>query len=70
MELEGRRLGNQRFLLASEDAAFRVTTFSAGAPQDYAKQLWKLLQPSPLKRFYWANVGRHRLDFVTIVREE
>lgn len=70
MELEARPLGNQRFLLASEDAAFRITTFPTGAPQDYGKQLRKLLRPSPLKRFYWANVGRHRLDFVTIVREE
>ena len=68
MVMEGRSLGNQRFLLASDNAAFRMTTFPDGAPRDYVNQLWKLLTPSPLERFYWVNIGRHRLDFQTLIQ--
>ncbi len=68
MELEGRSLGKQRFLLATDNAAFRITTFPDGAPREYDKQLWKLLRPSPLDCVYWVNVGRHRLNFQTMFR--
>lgn len=70
MESNGSSLGNQRFLMATDTSAFRLTTFPNGPTREYASHLRKLLGPSPLKEFYWVNVGRHRLDFQTVDRRE
>ena len=70
MASNGQSLGNQRFLLAAESIPFRLTTFPDGAPQDFEKQLHKLLMPSPFELFYWVNIGRHCLEFRTVRQED
>lgn len=70
MELNGRSLGNQRFMLATECIPFRITTFQDGAPPDYINQLRRLLRPSPFDAFYWVNIGRHLLELKTVRQED
>ena len=59
-------LGNQRFHLATNDAAFRITTFQAELSGQHHHQLRKLLVPSPLACLYWVNIARHEVTLTTI----
>lgn len=68
MRLGDASLGNQRFHLLDPDTAFCVTTFQDQLESRHARQLEKLLAPSPLKSMQWINVGRHRLTFRSIRR--
>mgnify|MGYP006275807761 CR=1 FL=1 len=69
MTSRGRSMGLQRFHLADQQTAFRVTTFNDDESGGYAVQLQKLLSPSPLNRLYWINISRHQLRFETLHRE-
>jgi len=66
MQLGGVSLGNQRFHLAKEDAAFRITTFQDGLESKHQLQLRKLLAPSPIKSLHWVNIARHEISFHSI----
>jgi GxxExxY protein len=66
MRIDGADLGNQRFYLVGEDAAFHVTTFQDELSDRQALQLRKLVAPSPLQALHWVNVARHKLTLKTI----
>ncbi len=58
-------LGNQRFHLLEQDAAFRITAFSE-LSTGYESQLKRLLALSPLKAIHWINIGHERVTFITV----
>lgn len=60
-------LGNQRFHLASPDTALRITTFAEPMPS-YEPHLRRLLDLSPLRRFYWVNISHHTVHFISLER--
>lgn len=59
-------MGNQRFHLADDHTAFRLTSFPEPDSSGYATHLAKMLRPSPLDRMYWVNIARHELQFQTV----
>jgi GxxExxY protein len=69
MELsrEGVVLGSQRFHLLSPEMGFRLTAL-AGSTAEYETQLQALLEHSPLSVLQWVNLGRHRIQFVTLTK--
>jgi hypothetical protein len=66
MQIEGTDIGNQRFYLLDDEAAFHVTTFQDAPGERQALQLRKLMAPSPLKALHWVNIARHKLTLRTI----
>jgi len=66
MQLDDNPLGNQRFHLLSEDAAFLVTTFQEALGPNQTKQIKRLVAPSPLRALQWVNIARHQLTFTSI----
>jgi GxxExxY protein len=66
MQADGLPLGNQRFHLLRDDAAFQITTFQENLGASYRKHIERLVQPSPLREFHWVNIARHQLSFVSI----
>ena len=66
MQIDGVALGNQRFHLVNDQAAFHVTTFQDELGARQAQQLRKLMGPSPLRLLHWVNIARHKLTLSTI----
>lgn len=70
MRRDGIELGNQRFHLMSEDAAFRVTGFE-NPTVEHEQHLKRLIKFSPLRVMHWINIARHRVTLVTVeLRQE
>ncbi len=63
----GVALGNQRFHLVGPEIAFRITALQEGT-EEYERQLQSLLWYSPLRAMQWINLGRQRIEFVTLMR--
>ena len=68
MRVDGESIGNQRFHLLGETAAFRITTFQKPSVQPYEVSLHKLLIPSPLDHIHWVNITHHEMILTTISR--
>lgn len=66
MKIRGKSQGNQRFHLVNSDIAFGITTFQEELADHHAIQFRKLLAPSPLRSFYWANIARHKVSLQSI----
>ncbi len=62
---DGRRLANQRFHLVENHIAFELTAF-AKPVNNYADQLQRLLNLSPLRCLHWINIGPHCITFQTV----
>jgi len=60
-------IGNQRFLLLDERSAFTVTGLTQGE-RACGEQLRRLLRFSPLECLQWVNLGRGKVQFVTVGR--
>jgi GxxExxY protein len=67
MQLGGAFLGNQRFHLVNDDAAFRITTFQGELDPRHPNQLRKLMAPSPVKTLHCVNIARHQVSLHSIV---
>jgi GxxExxY protein len=65
MNRDGIPLGNQRMLLCSDEAAFRVTGFKDGLPAQ-EEHLRRMLKLMPLKAIHWINLCRNEVSLVTI----
>lgn len=63
----GLPLGNQRFLLIAPRVAFRVTALLAEIDA-FERQLQALLSLTNLHCIQWINLGRHDIQFRSIVR--
>jgi GxxExxY protein len=61
------KLGNQRFNVLSPETAFRVTALKAETA-DYENHLRSLLQLSPLRTIQWVNLGRKRIQLISLSR--
>lgn len=60
-------IGNQRFLVLDQRSAFAVTALTKGE-RAFGEQLRRLLRFSPLECMQWVNLGRGKVQFVTIDR--
>lgn len=58
-------LGQQRFQLLDDGAAFKITAFEHPS-QRFAQQLQRLIEFSPLRSIHWINIGRKRVTFSTV----
>jgi hypothetical protein len=67
MSRDGTSLGNQRFHLATNDSAVRLTAFGQ-TPKGYLSQLSRLLRASPLVAIHWINMDYHQVTFTSIFR--
>ena len=65
MQIDTVPLGNQRFYLADEASAFRITTFQKPNQQSLT-EFRRMIAPSPLKAFHWINIARHEIVFSTV----
>jgi len=65
---DGRHLANQRFHLVDTQTAFEITAL-ANPDNNYADQLQRLLNLSPLRCLHWINIGPHCITFDTIERK-
>lgn len=63
----GVELGEQRFPMYAEGAAFRLTAVPRATPK-YGNQLRKLLNHSPLTRITWVNIALGEVTFTTLQR--
>lgn len=66
MRMDDGPLGNQRFHLLRDDAAFQLTTFQEPLGTNQALQFKKLVSPSRLRELHWVNIARHRLSFISV----
>lgn len=66
MQMDGCPMGNQRFHLLPDGAAFQITTFQGDLREHHSQQLRKLLTPSPAQTLHWVNIGHHHLTLRTI----
>jgi GxxExxY protein len=62
----GAGLGDQRFNLLDPETAFRLTALADTI--DYKEQLHALLRLSPLRTMHWVNLGRKRVQLVSLSR--
>jgi GxxExxY protein len=60
-------LGTQCFHLLNPETAFRVTAITAGTAK-YAHNLRAMLRLSPLRTLQWVNLGRQKIQLVTLAR--
>lgn len=67
MRREEQAIGNQRFLVLDQRSAFAVTALTKGE-RALGEQLRRLLRFSPLECLQWVNLGRGKVQFVTIDR--
>ena len=58
-------LGNQRFHMIDDNAAFKITAFK-GCAQGYENQLNKLLKYSPLMTIHWINIGLREVTYISV----
>jgi GxxExxY protein len=65
----GVALGNQRFQLAEPGTAFRLTALTEET-EGYECQLRSLLNHSPLGAIQWINMARHKIEFVTLLKQD
>ncbi len=68
LERSGIPLGNQRFQMASNDTAFRLTAINHETV-DYQYQLARLLALSPLRAIHWINIAHHHITLKTIAND-
>jgi GxxExxY protein len=61
----GIELASQRFLLASPENAFQITSITK-PNTGFASHLERLLRISPLRQLHWVNIARHQVQFFTI----
>jgi GxxExxY protein len=64
---DGMFLGYQRLYLLTPDTAFRLTALT-GEIEEYRQSLVSLLRASPLRAIQWVNMGRRRVQFVTLTK--
>ncbi|MBC8095589.1 MAG: GxxExxY protein [Akkermansiaceae bacterium] len=60
-------LGGQCFHLLNPETAFRVTALTQSASQ-YEHHLRAMLRLSPLRTLQWVNLGRHKIQLVSLTR--
>ena len=60
-------LGRQCFHLLSSETAFRVTALTEGT-SNYEHHLRAMLHLSPLRTLQWVNLGRQKIQFVSLTR--
>jgi len=65
MQIDAVPLGNQRFYIADDESAFRITTFQKPNQQSLT-EFRRMIAPSPLKAFHWINIARHEIRFSTV----
>lgn len=63
----GANLGTQCFHLLNPETAFRITSLVEGVP-DYEHQLRAMLRLSPLRTLQWVNLGRQKIQFISLTR--
>ena len=51
--------------MLTPDTAFRLSALAEGT-EEFESQLQALLQHTPLSILQWVNLGRHRIQFVTL----
>jgi GxxExxY protein len=68
MNLHGQSIGQQRFHLAANRAAFQITAFNHDDVSRQRCHLQKLITPAEIDELYWINVSRHEVTF-RIVRK-
>jgi GxxExxY protein len=61
------RLGTQCFHLLNPETAFRVTALTQPNVH-YQHQLLSLLRLSPLRTIHWVNLGRQKIQLVSLTR--
>jgi GxxExxY protein len=64
---DGVHLGNQRFLLLTDQTGLRLTALGKGV-EHYEQQLRSLLRHSRLDAIQWINLGGHRIQLITLAR--
>ncbi len=62
---DGQHIANQRFHIAENKIAFKLTAFEM-INKNYASQLQRLLLFSPLRQIHWININPQCLSFLTI----
>lgn len=60
-------LGGQCFYLLNPETAFRVTALTEGA-SNYEHHLRAMLRLSPLRTLQWVNLGRQKIQLVSLTR--
>lgn len=61
------RLGSQCFHLINPETAFRVTALTEGI-SNYEPHLRSLLRLSPLRTLQWVNLGRQKVQLVSLTK--
>lgn len=64
---DGILLGSQRLFLLTNGTAFRLTALT-GDTDAYRRSLLSLLQLTPLRGIQWVNIGRRKVDFVSVMK--
>jgi len=64
---DGTRLGTQSFHLLNPETAFRITALTEPTVH-YQHQLYSLLHLSPLRTIQWVNLGRQKIQLVSLTR--
>ena len=65
MTRSGQYLAKQRYHLIDDHTAFELTGFAKPEHQ-FADQLQRLLNLSPVRRLQWINIGPHHITFETV----
>ena len=65
---KGLALGNQRLHLVEADTAFRITALPEQDAIEHERHLRSLLLHIPLRIIQWINLGRHRVQLVSLVK--
>jgi GxxExxY protein len=60
-------LGNQEFMMISDDVAFRLTSINKST-SGFREQLHRILTLSPLKCIHWINVAHHDVNVATVTQ--
>lgn len=64
---DGVSLGTQCFHMLNPETAFRVTALTAGT-SNYEHHLRAMLRLSPLRTLQWANLGRQKIQLVSLTK--
>jgi GxxExxY protein len=68
LQRNGQFLGNQRFLLASPDTAFKLTALTQELTA-FRDQIGRLIRYSPLRSIHWLNIHHEVVCLTTIIRD-
>src|SRR5207247_1599721 len=67
VEIDGRRIGHQRFRLIAPGVAFKITGFD-GPLDDFEVHARRLLAHVDLRAIAWVNVNMKKVTFTTLER--